>query len=87
MIRMPLLLITLLAVALSTAAVPPARGDDYIWIEGEAAKTKDVRGHSWYDGIKKQMLSGGAQLSNWNQRKPGEASYEFEAPAANDYTL
>lgn len=79
-----LLLCIVLSMLLSVSTV---RAEDYIWIEGEDAKLKSVRGHSWYDSVKKKMLSGGEYLSNWNARKPGVASYEVQVEKAGSYAF
>lgn len=64
-----------------------AHAADYIWIEGEAAKTQSVTRHPWwYEKVKKDELSGGNFIANWGD-KPGEASYEFESPADGEYNL
>ncbi|HYG77821.1 MAG TPA: hypothetical protein VEK08_22635 [Planctomycetota bacterium] len=65
---------------------PAARAAEYIWVEGEAAKTQNVQRHPWwYDKIKKAELSGGDYISNWSDKKAGEASYEFQVPAEGEY--
>src|SRR5579862_3739584 len=52
---------------------------DFIWIEGESAKSNTVTRHPWwYDKVKTEQLSGGDYISNWGD-KPGEAIYEFTA--------
>ena len=61
--------------------------DDLIWIEGEAAKTKDVSPpHGWYTSVKKDMLSGGEFLSNYGA-KDGLATYDVPVKKAGTYTL
>jgi hypothetical protein len=71
------------------AAVFPvcAKAGDYIWIEGEAAKSNSMTRHPWwYDKVKKGELSGGDYISNWGD-KPGEALYEFTALADKEYVF
>ncbi|MCP4784150.1 MAG: hypothetical protein GY903_25610 [Fuerstiella sp.] len=58
---------------------------DSIWIEGEAAQTKQVSRHGWYDGVKKDVLSGNEWLSHFDANREGLAAYEFEAATAGDY--
>jgi hypothetical protein len=57
-----------------------------IWIEGEQPAKSSVQKHNWYDAVKRDVLSGGDWLSHYGD-KPGEASYEFDAPEAGDYAL
>ena len=65
----------------------PAADGDYVWSEGEAAKSNSMTRHPWwYDKVKKNELSGGDYISNWGD-KPGEALYEFTAPADKDYVF
>jgi hypothetical protein len=52
-----------------------------IWIEGEDAAIRRTARHSWYSGVKTNELAGGSFVSHWDQEKPGEAEYRFEAPA------
>lgn len=78
----------LLATALLgfSAALSPG-DDDLIWIEGEAAKTREVGPpHGWYNSIKKELLSGGDWLSNFSD-KDGLASYDVPVKKAGSYTL
>ncbi len=58
---------------------------DSICIEGEDAKTKQITRHGWYDGVKKDVLSGNEWLSHFDAGKPGLATYEFKAENAGDY--
>jgi len=57
-----------------------------IWVEGEAPAQSTAQKHNWYDAVKTDVLSGGAWLSHYGN-KPGEAAYEIEVPAADNYTL
>ncbi|HLX60200.1 MAG TPA: hypothetical protein VKX17_02850 [Planctomycetota bacterium] len=60
---------------------------DFIWIEGESAKSNTVTRHPWwYDKVKTEQLSGGDYISNWGD-KPGEAIYEFTADADRNDTF
>jgi hypothetical protein len=61
---------------------------DYIWIEGEAAQAQTMTPHPWwYDKVKRDELSGGDFISNWNDKQAGEATYALQAPADKDYVL
>src|SRR5882672_1972541 len=65
----------------------PSGDDDLIWIEGEAAKTKDVcPPHGWYNNIKKDLLSGGDWLHNFGD-KDGTATYDVPVKKEGTYTL
>ena len=55
-----------------------------IWIEGEAPAKSTMKKHGWYDGVKKDALSGGGWLSHYGERA-GEASYEFEVAEQGSY--
>ena len=75
------------AAAILCVLAVAAPASDYIWVEGEAAKSNTMTRHPWwYDKVKKGELSGGDYISNWGP-KPGEAVYEFEAPAEGDFTF
>ena len=64
-----------------------AQAADFIWIEGEAAKSNSMTRHPWwYDKVKKDEFSGGNFISNWGD-KPAEALYEFESPADKEYVF
>lgn len=56
---------------------------DSIWIEGEDATVKQITAHSWYDSVKKEVLSNGAWAGHFNAAKQGLLAYRFEA-AGND---
>ncbi|MEQ8790764.1 MAG: hypothetical protein RIC55_30985 [Pirellulaceae bacterium] len=63
-----------------------AQGES-IWVEGEAARTQDVARNGWYDSVKKDVLSGGAWLSHFNDDRPGVAEYTIKAEQGGEYTL
>jgi hypothetical protein len=66
----------------------PAWGADYIWVEGEATKTQTMtRFPQWYDQVKRDQFSGGDFISNWSDKKAGEAAYAVQAPADKDYVF
>lgn len=72
---------------LLAAALAMGGDDDLIWIEGEAAKTKDVGpAHGWYNSIKKELLSGGDWVSNYSD-KDGLVTYDVPVKKAGSYTL
>ena len=58
-----------------------------IWIEGEDAAESEVTRHGWYNGVKKDGLSGGDWLSHFNEAKPGTASYPVTPGAAGEFTF
>ncbi len=60
---------------------------DFIWVEGENAQSSTMRGHSWYDSVKKNELSGGAWLSHFHDGERPVARYQIIAPVAGDYEL
>ena len=57
-----------------------------IWIEGEAPAKTDAIKHSWYDGVKKENLSGSNWLSHYGNRA-GEATYTVKVADAGTYTI
>ena len=64
---------------------PPARAA-VIWIEGEKPSNAAMNRHPWwYDQVKKDQLSGGDFISNWNGEKAGLAEYRFDAPRAGEF--
>jgi hypothetical protein len=80
------LILYVLAVLTAPACSPPA-GAAWIWVEGEKASRSTMHRHPyWYDQVKRDQLSGGDLISNFDARA-GEATYRFTAPAAGDYDL
>ena len=70
--------------------VANAAGADpgYIWIEGEAPSESTMHRHPWwYDKVKRDALSGGDWISNFDKDHEGVATYKFDVPAPGDYTL
>ena len=61
-----------MAIFVSTASA------EFHWIEGEAAKSNSMRGHGWYDSVKKNELSGGAWLSHFHSGEMPVALYEVD---------
>lgn len=60
---------------------------DVIWIEGEAATRKSVSKHNWYDGVKKDTLSGKEWLSHFDDRKEGTAEFDFQVEQADSFAF
>lgn len=58
-----------------------------IWLEGEAATSKQVSRHGWYDSVKKDVLSGSDWLSHFNENQPGLATFVFECVEGGEYTF
>jgi len=59
-----------------------------VWVEGEKPAQHSMHRHPWwYDQVKRDSLSGGDFISNFDKDKAGEASYRFEVPEAGDYML
>ncbi len=63
-----------------------AAADQAIWIEGEAATSRSVTKHDWYDTVKKDGMSGREWLSHYDT-KPGTATYVFDAMTPGTYTF
>ncbi len=84
--KLPMVL--LFAALLAVWAVPWTRAADYIWVEGESPQSQTMTRHPWwYDKVKKEQLSGGDFISNWNDKRPGEATYAFRAGAAGEHVF
>ncbi|HEX5176812.1 MAG TPA: hypothetical protein VFV83_07285, partial [Chthoniobacteraceae bacterium] len=73
------LVFALTPVVIAAGAEPDAATT--IWIEGEAPMRSTMNRHSWYDQVKKDLLSGGDWISNFNEAKEGVAEYAFEVRA------
>jgi hypothetical protein len=59
---------------------------ELIWVEGENPFRSSVTRHPWwYDKVQKDQLSGGDYISNWDDKKAGEAEYHFNAKQTGDY--
>ena len=58
-----------------------------IWIEGEDAADKQITAHSWYDSVKKEVLSNRAWAGHFNRDKQGFLTYEFRAATDGSYRL
>ena len=70
-------------------ASKPAGPDKAIWIEGEDADTATNKPHSWYDSVKKDVLSDGQWLSHFDNSKKIQpaASYSFEIIIPDTYVF
>jgi len=78
--------IGLALLALFWPALPVHAEDDYVWVEGESAKTQNMVRHNWYDSVKKGMLSGGDWLSNFGPN-PATAEFSVGIPRDGTYTF
>ena len=71
-----------------TPDVPMKKGPpETIWLEGEDAQRTNVTKHGWYDGVRKDSMSDNEWLSHYDKRKPGLATYEFDAAVKGQYTF
>jgi len=59
-----------------------------IWVEGEKPVKSTMHRHPWwYDQVKKDVLSGGDWISNFDDKQIGTAEYALEVPDSGDYTF
>ena len=58
---------------------------EMIWVEGEDAVSRTMRGHGWYDSVKKAELSGGAWLSHFGAGEMPVARFQFETAEPGEY--
>ncbi len=63
-----------------------AGAQDFVWVEGEAAKSSNCKQHGWYNSVKKIELSGKEWMSNYGDRD-GECEYDLNIPADGNYTF
>jgi hypothetical protein len=57
-----------------------------VWIEGEKPVKSTMNRHPrWYDQVKKDQLSGGDWISNFDAKKPGEAEYSLTIKEGGRY--
>ncbi len=74
---------TILAIVCLLSLINSAVMAETIWIEGEKPVKSTMNRHPWwYDQVKKDQLSGGDWISNFDPKKPGEAEYAVAAAAA-----
>jgi len=63
-----------------------AKAAPFVWVEGESPSVNKMNRHRWwYDKVKKDQLSGGDWISNFNKEKQGYAEYAFDAPEGGAY--
>ncbi len=59
---------------------------EWIWVEGEKPSKTTMNRHPWwYDQVKKDQLSGGDWISNFDPKKPGEAEYAVTPKAPGKF--
>ncbi len=82
------LILPAILVLLARPAEGPAKagGDESIWVEGEDAAKSTFQKHGWYDGVKKDVLSGQNWLSHYGPQ-PGEASWSVDAKEGGEYAF
>ena len=57
-----------------------------MWVEGEHPTHAQVKRHPWwYDKVNKSELSGGDEISNWDDKNVGQLEYVFQAPQDGEY--
>ena len=65
--------------------LPATTRANYIWIEGEHPLHAQVTRHPWwYDKVRKDQLSSGDLISNWDPSRAGELIYTFDSATAGD---
>ncbi len=75
-----------LAVIVAAFSSAPARAA-WVWVEGEKPVRSTMHRHPyWYDKVKRELLSAGDLMSNFDE-KVGEAAYRFDAPAPGSYVF
>jgi hypothetical protein len=76
----------LLVSLLATLFLPTPLKAAWIWVEGETPDKSAMSRHPWwYDKVKKDQLSGGDFLSNFDEKRAGLAEYRVVAPEAGEY--
>ncbi|MGB2820914.1 MAG: hypothetical protein WBF17_08035 [Phycisphaerae bacterium] len=69
------------------AGAPAARSAT-IWVEGEKSVRDTMNRHPWwYDKVKRDQLSAGDWISNFEKDKEGTAEYRFDVPASGKYAF
>ncbi|MDB6152347.1 MAG: hypothetical protein JWL90_800, partial [Chthoniobacteraceae bacterium] len=64
-----------------------AEAGETIWVEAETPLKSTMHRHPWwYDQVKTDLLSGGAWISNFNE-KEGTAEYALDVKEAGDYSF
>lgn len=75
------------ALGLIPAACASA-AEEVIWVEAEKPARSSMHRHpSWYDRVKRDQLSGGDFVTNFDDNRVGEAGYRFNAGTAGDHTF
>ena len=75
-----------LLAAFSLALLSTRSFAETIWIEGENPTQSTMNRHPWwYDQVKRDQFSGGDFISNFSDKKVGEAEYEFKAAKAGSH--
>ncbi len=59
----------------------------WVWVEGEKPAEQAMNHHPWYTDVKRDSLSGGDFISNFDDQKPGEATYRFDVPDGGEYVF
>lgn len=80
-------LCTILALAVLLFSQSRSQATDVVWIEGEDAEVKSVSHNSWYDGVKKEVLSEQEWLTHFDENREGRAEYTFSIEEAGDFTF
>ncbi|MFO8008575.1 MAG: hypothetical protein R6V05_12665 [Candidatus Brocadiia bacterium] len=57
-----------------------------VWLEGEHASDHNFNQHSWYDNVKKKLLSGGDWLCHFDAALTGAAEWRFTVKEGGTYT-
>ncbi|MFO0911104.1 MAG: hypothetical protein U0794_22650, partial [Isosphaeraceae bacterium] len=58
----------------------------WVWVEGERPfRSTMTRFPQWYDMVRRDELSGGSFISNWNDNQAGEAAYRVEIREPGSY--
>lgn len=65
--------------------VVPVSGQEAIWVEGESCQQHSMKGHSWYDQVVTESLSGGDWLSHFAGGDAPEATFDINVARAGDY--
>ena len=73
--------------ATGVAKHEPAGPKDAIWIEGESAARPSVIRNTWYDGVRKDALSGGKWVSHFGSAHPGTVVYTFRVIESDSFTF
>lgn len=79
--------VLLLALVIANWTCAIARAE-LIWIEGEKPTKSTMNRHPWwYDQVKKDQLSGGDWISNFDEKKAGEAEYTIAPKEAGKFAF